>query len=89
MTGELLPDPAHSGYIVSRTMRVLELTAEGHITVTSVADELDVHPRTARRILRRLVFDGYLAKGPPRKQGGRYTATDKLRELGRRLSESH
>jgi predicted ArsR family transcriptional regulator len=76
-------------------MRVLELTAQGHITVARVADDLHVHPRTARRILRRLVHDGYLNSEPGRylgdrgREGARFTATDKLRQLGRRLAESH
>jgi IclR family KDG regulon transcriptional repressor len=45
---------------VARTLRALEVLALGPQSALDVADALLVHPRTARRLLNRLVDEGYL-----------------------------
>jgi DNA-binding IclR family transcriptional regulator len=65
---------------VSRTLRALELLAARPVTQTELADGLGVHPRTARRLLERLVAEGYAAVT----DGGarpRYAATLKIMRL--------
>jgi IclR family transcriptional regulator, acetate operon repressor len=51
---------APQAYFASRAMCALELLAFGPATASVVADALQVHPRTARRLLARLVEDGWL-----------------------------
>ena len=71
---------------VRRTLRVLELLAEGPQTQAAVARELVVHRRTARRLLARLVDEGYAEPAA----GGRhvaYRATSRLAVLGRQVAE--
>jgi IclR family acetate operon transcriptional repressor len=46
---------------VSRTLRALELLAARPLRPVELASSLDVHPRTARRLLDRLVAEGYAA----------------------------
>jgi IclR family transcriptional regulator, acetate operon repressor len=43
-------------------MRALEVLAFGPATASAVADALQVHPRTAHRLLARLVEDGWLVR---------------------------
>jgi DNA-binding IclR family transcriptional regulator len=45
---------------VARTMQALELLALHPLSAPQVAEALHVHPRTARRLLRRLAEDGWL-----------------------------
>jgi IclR family transcriptional regulator, KDG regulon repressor len=54
---------------VARTLRALEVLALGPHSAIEVADALFIHPRTARRLLDRLVAEGYLTRSPdpPRK----------------------
>src|SRR5689334_1756788 len=67
---------AHTeGYFASRAMQALEVLAFGPSTATRVADELQVHPRTARRLLNRMVHDGWLI----RRDGPRPTYTPTMR----------
>ena len=47
-------------YHVDRTMRVLELLAFQPASAPQVAATLQIHPRTGRRILKRLLADRYL-----------------------------
>src|SRR4051812_13623876 len=56
-------------------MQALEVLAFGPSTTTRVADELRVHPRTARRLLNRMVHDGWMV----RHDGPRPTYTPTLR----------
>jgi DNA-binding IclR family transcriptional regulator len=51
---------APESWYVTRTMRALELLAFTPASAAEVAHELQVHPRTARRMLSRLVVEGYL-----------------------------
>lgn len=45
---------------VGRTMRLLELLAFAPLSAPQLATALDAHPRTIRRVLARLVEDGYV-----------------------------
>jgi DNA-binding IclR family transcriptional regulator len=62
-------------YFASRAMQALEVLAFGPATTSQVAAELQVHQRTARRLLNRLVSDGWLV----RRAGPRPTYTPTLR----------
>jgi DNA-binding IclR family transcriptional regulator len=66
---------ATEAFFASRAMQALEVLAFGPSTATRVADELQVHPRTARRLLNRMVYDGWLI----RRDGPRPTYTPTLR----------
>jgi IclR family acetate operon transcriptional repressor len=71
---------------VRRTLRALELLATGPQTQADVARDLAVHRRTARRLLARIVEEGYAAPA----QSGRhvaYRATSRLAVLGRQAAE--
>jgi DNA-binding IclR family transcriptional regulator len=62
---------------VTRTLRALELLAARPVTPSELATILGIHPRTARRLLDRLVAEGYAAASA---DGGRprYAATLKV-----------
>jgi DNA-binding IclR family transcriptional regulator len=64
------------GYFVARTVRALELLAFAPRTATQVAEHLRVHPRTARRLLDRLVDEQYLTR-----DHARYMLTTRLYAL--------
>jgi IclR family KDG regulon transcriptional repressor len=71
---------------VRRTLRALELLADGPQTQADVARELAVHRRTARRLLARLVDEGYAEPAA----GGRhvaYCATSRLAMIGRQVAD--
>lgn len=71
---------------VVRTLRVLELLAERRQTQADVARQLDVHRRTARRLMARLIAEGYAEAV----RSGRhvvYTATPRVVVLGRQVAE--
>src|SRR5688572_23156493 len=55
-------------YVVSRTMAAIELLVFRPATATEVAGALHVHPRTARRLLNRLVADGWLTRSEGRRR---------------------
>jgi DNA-binding IclR family transcriptional regulator len=55
---------APEAWHVSRTLRALEFVALGPRSAGDVADALGIHVRTARRLLERLVEEGYLARQP-------------------------
>lgn len=69
-------------YAAMNTMRALERLVHGPVSAPELAEHLEVAPRTARRILRRLELEGYAAvcADTPR----RYRATLRLAALGRR-----
>jgi DNA-binding IclR family transcriptional regulator len=73
---------AEHDYFVRRTLGVLELLADAPRSTTEVADALAIHQRTARRMLNRLVHDGYAT----RRAGNRpvYTLAPRFSELARR-----
>jgi DNA-binding IclR family transcriptional regulator len=58
------------GYTVMRPLETLRV-AESRASVAAVAEALTIHPRTARRIIERLVADGYLEKAPGCRSGFR------------------
>lgn len=62
-------------FFASRAMQALEVLAFGPATTSQVAAELQVHQRTARRLLNRMVSDGWLV----RREGPRPTYTPTLR----------
>ena len=49
-------------FLVSRTMQAIELLSFQHASAPQVADALRVHPGTSRRLLNRLVSDGWLTR---------------------------
>jgi DNA-binding IclR family transcriptional regulator len=53
---------ARESWYATRTMQAIELLAFQPCTAPQVAAALQVHPRTARRLLNRLVADGYLTR---------------------------
>jgi DNA-binding IclR family transcriptional regulator len=76
---------ATEAFFASRSMQALEVLAFGPSTATQVADELQVHPRTARRLLNRMVYDGWLV----RRDGPRptYTPTMRIVALAAQLAQ--
>jgi DNA-binding IclR family transcriptional regulator len=69
-----------------RTLRALEYFSEGSRTQADLAGHLEVHRRTARRLIARLVAEGYLE---PVEEGARrisYTASSRLVVLGGRVA---
>jgi DNA-binding IclR family transcriptional regulator len=69
-------------YFVARTLGTLELLAVAPRSSREVADELAIHERTARRILRRLVDEGYAERRAAR--GVRYHLTPRFAHLAAR-----
>ncbi|HEX7299579.1 MAG TPA: IclR family transcriptional regulator [Solirubrobacteraceae bacterium] len=62
---------APEAWHVTRTMRTLEMLALRPRSAVDVAHALGVHPRTARRLLNRLLVEGYATRtGPHRRQYG-------------------
>jgi DNA-binding IclR family transcriptional regulator len=59
---------APESWYATRTLRALEILAFRACSATEVAHGLQIHPRTARRLLSRLVADGYVSRsdGEPR-----------------------
>ncbi len=68
--------PEFEPYHVTRTLRTLELLAERPLTQAALADALQIHRRTARRLLAPLVETGYAVQVGERRP--RYAATLKL-----------
>lgn len=66
---------APESWYATRTLGAIELLAFGPRSAPQVAQALQVHPRTARRLLNRLVADGYLT----RSQGERRTYSPTMR----------
>jgi DNA-binding IclR family transcriptional regulator len=58
MTMSAVPEALY----VARTMQVLELLAFQSLSAPQVAATLQIHPRTARRVLVRLYEEGYLTR---------------------------
>ena len=76
---------ATEAFFASRAMQALEVLAFGPATVTQVAGELQVHSRTARRLLNRMVHDGWLV----RQDGPRptYSPTMRIVALAAQLAQ--
>jgi DNA-binding IclR family transcriptional regulator len=71
---------------VRRTLQALELLAEGPQSQADLARRLAVHRRTVRRLLARLVEEGY-AEATQRGRQVAYAATPRLAVLGRRVAD--
>jgi DNA-binding IclR family transcriptional regulator len=67
-------------YYVSRTLQALELLTFDDLSCPQVATALQIHPRTARRLLVRLAADGYIEQTFDSRR--RYRATLRLAALG-------
>ena len=70
-------------HYASRTLQALELLAFQNLSCPELAAALGTHPRTARRLLARLVADGYAE--PTFDTRRRYRATLRMAALGRQL----
>jgi DNA-binding IclR family transcriptional regulator len=81
-----VPSPRHAqqNFHVTRTVQTLECLAEGPITAIELAEALQIPTRTARRILYRLAFEGWVTRGPGVR--GKFAATPRLRQLAGRLA---
>jgi DNA-binding IclR family transcriptional regulator len=64
---------SNGGYFVSRTVEALEVLSVAPSSAAQLARALQIHPRTARRMLARLVEEGYVVKRDERR--GRYELT--------------
>jgi DNA-binding IclR family transcriptional regulator len=67
-------------YYASRTLQALELLTFNDLSCPQVATTLQIHPRTARRLLLRLAADGYIEQTFDSRR--RYRATLRLAALG-------
>ena len=76
---------ATEAFFASRAMQALEVLAFGPSTATQVATELQVHPRTARRLLNRMVHDGWLVRRDGRRPT--YTPTMRIVALAAQLAQ--
>ena len=76
---------ATEAFFVARTLQALEVLAFEPRSAPQVASALQVHPRTARRLLNRLVSDGWLR----RTDGARpmYSPTMRIVALAAQLAE--
>lgn len=74
-----MSEDAASQHVI-RTVRALELLAEGAQTQASIARHLGVHRRTARRLLGRLVDLGYVESADTSDPNG-FAATTKIIQL--------
>ena len=73
---------ATEGYGVMRVMRTLELLAEGPCSSAEIAQASGMHQRTARRVLARLIDEGYVARVA--KPQAHYVITPRFRLLAGR-----
>lgn len=78
------PEPVRA-YAAMNTARALERLATTPMSAPELADDLDISPRTARRILRRLMIEGYVTPCVDGRR--RYRATLRLAILGRHAIE--
>jgi DNA-binding IclR family transcriptional regulator len=75
---------APESWFATRTMQALEVLAFRPCSAVEVAHRLQVHPRTARRLLTRLVADGYLTRTGERRL---YTPTMRIVALAGQVVE--
>jgi DNA-binding IclR family transcriptional regulator len=67
---------APEAWHVTRTLRAMELLAVAPRSAPELADALGVHVRTARRVLKRLESEGYVALTADRRR--RYRPTMRI-----------
>jgi len=77
------PAPRAEAYYASRTLQALELLAFQDLSCPQLAATMQIHPRTARRLLLRLAADGYIEQSHDSRR--RYRATLRLAALGAQL----
>lgn len=77
--------PSTDAWHVTRTLRALELVAMGPASAAEVADQLQIHVRTARRLLNRLVAEEYLTRTTDHRR--RYVATTRIVALAGQVME--
>lgn len=70
---------SENAYTVARVVQTLELLAFAPLSAVEIARALRVHPRTARRMLRRLAQEQYVSQ--PAGPGGAYELTLRLPAL--------
>jgi DNA-binding IclR family transcriptional regulator len=70
----------------ARTLRAVELVSFGARSVAQLTADMGVHPRTVRRLLARLVEEGYLTRGA---DGRSYEPTMRLVALAAQIVEHH
>lgn len=79
-----------SAYFAQRATNALELLAFGPATAAQVAASLQIHPRTARRILRTLEAGDWLESSVPGPGGAtKWEPTLKLAAISAHLVTSH
>lgn len=72
-------------FFVSRTLQAIEVLAFQPSSAPQVASALQVHPRTARRLLNRLVADGWATRSDGRRRT--YAPTMRIVALAAQLAE--
>lgn len=77
--------PPAEAFFVTRTMEAMELLAFQPASAPQVASVLRVHPGTARRLLNRLVEDGWLVRSPGRRRT--YTPTMRVVAMAAQLAD--
>jgi DNA-binding IclR family transcriptional regulator len=80
MTSTVAPEALY----VARTMQVLELLAFQPLSAPQVAATLQIHPRTARRVLVRLHDEGYLTRSDDTRR--RYTPSMRVVALAGQIA---
>jgi IclR family acetate operon transcriptional repressor len=76
---------ATEALFVSRTMQAMEVLAFRPSSAAQLAEALQIHPRTARRLLARLVADGWVSRTADRRHA--YAPTMRLVALAAQLAE--
>ena len=77
--------PVPEAFFVTRTMEAMELLAFQPASAPQVAGALRVHPGTARRLLNRLVADGWLIRSGGRRRT--YTPTMRVVAMAAQLAD--
>jgi DNA-binding IclR family transcriptional regulator len=76
---------ASEAFFVSRTMQAIEVLAFQPSSAPEIAGALQVHPRTARRLLNKLVAEGWLTRSEGRRRI--YAPTMRIVALAAQLAE--
>ena len=76
---------ATEAFFVTRTMQAIEVLAFQPCSAPQVAGALQVHPRTARRLLNKLVAEGWLTRSEGRRRI--YAPTMRIVALAAQLAE--
>ena len=73
-------------FAVGRTLQAIEVLSFQPASAPQLAGALRIHPRTARRLLNRLVADGWLTRSPGRERT--YAPTMRIVALAAQLAET-